>query len=104
MKDVFGREVRPGDKVAVGMSYGQSSVLRVGEVLRIKESEDAYSRKKWSVRVKWTHNGDPHNGRYDVKESTILGQESYTYAKFVILPEGFVEQFPVDTFYDESEA
>lgn len=98
MKDIFGREVKTGDKVAVGMSYGQSSVLRVGEVISIKEKvDDYYKQTKWSVRVKWTHNGSDKNNRWTVKESTILGNSSYNYAKLIILPEGFVDEFPPDT-------
>jgi hypothetical protein len=103
MKDIFGRPIKAGDKVAVGMSYGQSSVLRVGEVLYVREKVDEYrsDRVKWSVRVKWTHNGSPKSDRWTTRESTILGNSSYTYAKLIILPDDFVEQFPPDNKDDE---
>lgn len=98
MKDVFGREVKAGDKVAVGMNLNQSSVLRIGEVLYVKEKPHPYREDgfKWSVRIKWTHDGSTDNNWRNVKESTILGETGYQFAKFVILPEGFVEQFPPD--------
>lgn len=97
MKDIFGRPVQAGDKIAAGMSYGQSSVLRVGEVLYVKEKVDPHrpDHVKWSVRVRWTHNGAP-TSRWEVKESTILGDSLYRYAKILVLPEGFVDQFPSD--------
>jgi hypothetical protein len=104
MKDVFGREVKVGDYIAAGMNYNRSSVLRVGKVIKIKErKESKYSADPdkvtgWSVRVRWTHNGDkdPRWSYGEVEESTILGDVSYHYAKFVILPDGFAEQFPPD--------
>lgn len=112
MKDVFGRDLKVGDKIAAGMTYHRSSVLRIGEVTKIKERYKPYygygtdpkELMGWSVRVKWTHNGDKEN-RYkwsNIPDSTILGDVHYTYAKVVILPDGFVEQFPPDVLQPES--
>lgn len=94
LTDVFGVVVNVGDKIAAGMSYGQSSVLRIGEVIGIKAKEDSYHRFQWSVRVRWTHNG--HGSTYDVRESTIIVRSNYSYAKLVKLPTEFVEQYPPD--------
>ena len=104
MKDVFGRDVKVGDKIAAGMNYNRSSVLRIGEVVKVTEkstmrgyAEHRHEVKKWTVRVRWTHNGSERPDGYgEVQESSILGDESYSYAKFVILPKGFVDQFPPD--------
>lgn len=103
MNDIFGREVKAGDKVAVGMAYNRSSVLRVGEVLEVKEVEEergygeyAHTITKWGVKVRWTHNGNPNSTYGEVKESTIRGDSTYSYAKLLVLPEGFVDEFPPD--------
>lgn len=96
LTDIFGQPVDVGDKVAVGMAFGRSSVLRIGEVLAVKETEDPYyKRTKWSIRVKWTHNG-PSDWSWDVRESTIKYESGFSYAKLVVLPRDFVEQFPPD--------
>lgn len=94
--DIFGNIAVEGDKIAAGMSYGQSSVLRIGEIIGIKTKEDGTH----SVRVKWTHNGS-ENYRWGVKESTILVRDHYTYAKFVILPKDYVAKFPDDIKRDD---
>lgn len=102
-KDVFKRPLKIGDMIAAGMSYGQSSVLRVGEVVNIKASKPRYGReneapRKFSVRVKWRNNGD-QNPRYqygEVKDSNFIYEEGYSYAKFIILDRAFVEQYPAD--------
>lgn len=100
-KDIFGVEAKVGDKIAAGMSYGQSSVLRVGEIIKITES-DKYNTGKpnYTIRVRWTHNGRS-NYRWDVKESNILIKSDYSYAKFVILDSGYVNKFPPDIKDDE---
>jgi hypothetical protein len=102
-KDVFKRPLQIGDMIAAGMSYGQSSVLRVGEVVNIKASKPRYGReneapRKFSVRVKWRNNGD-QNPRYqygEVKDSNFIYEEGHSYAKFIILDRAFVEQYPAD--------
>lgn len=94
LTDVFGVVANVGDKIAAGMSYGQSSVLRIGEIIGIKGKEDTRGNVRWSVRVRWTHNG--HGSSYDVRESTILIHSNYSYAKIVVLPKGFAEQYPED--------
>lgn len=96
LRDIFGNEVKVGDKIAAGMSYGQSSVLRVGEIIAIKEKDDPYSRGRtdYSIRVRWTHNGS--GSKYDVKESSILIKAVYSYAKILVLPKDYVEKFPMD--------
>lgn len=94
LKDIFGVVVNVGDNIAAGMSYGQSSVLRVGEVIGIKCKEDSYHRFQWSVRVRWTHNG--HGSTYDVRESTILVRSNYSYAKLMKVPAELVSQYPPD--------
>lgn len=99
MKDIFGREVHPGDYVAAGMNLDRSSVLRIGRVVSIKDTLDWQKKPtgRQSVRIKWRNNGDRSNKRYwEVKDSNILYDGSYTYAKVVILPPEFVEQFPAD--------
>lgn len=99
MKDVFGQDVYTGDRVAVGMAYNRSSVLRVGEVMAIKEVPDTYGNGvTWRVRVRWTHDGDKReNKRWgNPRESTIKVESNYYYAKLVVLPPGFAEQFPPD--------
>ena len=98
--DIFGQPAHVGDKIAAGMSYGKSSVLRIGEIISIKETDDRYGRTKWSVRVKWTHNGS-ENYKWGVKESTILVHSHYTYAKFVVLPRDYVAQFPDDIIRED---
>lgn len=100
LKDVFGQEAKVGDKIAAGMAFNRSSVLRVGEIIAIKEGKVGHysgAGTKWSIRVKWTHNRYSGDSRYyDVKESTIKVEEDYSYAKFVILPPEYVAQFPSD--------
>lgn len=99
MKDIFGQSVNVGDHVAVGMAYNRSSVLRVGEVVAIKEKPASYgSGVVWRVTIRWTHDGDKReNKRWgNPKESTIKVESNYTYAKLVILPLELVEQFPPD--------
>lgn len=100
LKDIFGNTAKVGDKIAAGMSYGKSSTLRIGEIIGIKETQDSYSRSKWSVRVKWTHNGS-ENYKYGVKESTIIVHDYYMYAKFAVLPPEYVAQFPDDIKRDD---
>jgi hypothetical protein len=103
MKDVFGRDVKVGDTIAAGMNLDRSSGLRVGKVIKVTERiGKEYSGRHgevvgWTVRVRWTHNGDREGKGYrHVTESNILGAPHYYYAKFVILPEGFVDEFPPD--------
>lgn len=98
LTDIFGTEPKVGDKIAAGMSYGQSSVLRVGEIIGIKTKDAEYGNTNWSVRVKWTHNGSEN--QWGVKESTILVKSNYSYAKFVVLPPAYVAQFPDDIVRD----
>lgn len=98
LTDIFGVEPKVGDKIAAGMSYGQSSVLRVGEIIGIKDNAGKYSTTTWSMRVKWTHNGSEH--QWGVKESSILVKSNYSYAKFVILPAELVAQHPDDIMRD----
>lgn len=102
MKDIFGQYVNVGDRVAVGMAYNRSSVLRCGEVVSIKETPTYVNRMgeqqfKYSVRVRWTHDGGSP-GKYGraVKDSTILYESSHRFAKLMVLPKGFAEQFPSD--------
>lgn len=93
-RDIFGRETRVGDTIAAGMSYGQSSVLRIGTVIGIKERDTNGSRQAWSVTVEWTHAGKS-NPFYGSKKKTAIQIDSgYSYAKFVILPDGFTDEFP----------
>lgn len=99
MKDVFGQDVHVGDKVAVGMAYNRSSVLRVGEIEAINEKPRPYSNLvMWTVRVRWTHDGDKreHKTYGSPKVSTIKVESNYYYAKLVVLPPGYAEQFPPD--------
>lgn len=98
LRDVFGQEVEVGDKIAAGMAYMRSSVLRVGEIIKINAKPVSYGEgMRYSIRVRWTHNGNQGRPSYfDVKESTILFEDRFTYAKFVKLPAGYVEQFPSD--------
>lgn len=100
LKDVFGNVANVGDKIAAGMSFGQSSVLRIGEIIGIKDKVDNYNRVTYSIRVRWTHNGS-ENYRWGVKESTIIVRDYYTYAKFVVLPKDYVAQFPDDIKRDD---
>lgn len=102
-KDVFKRPAQVGDYIAVGMSYGKSSVLRVGEIVSIKASKPSYGEmpkvpRKFSVRVKWRNNGD-QQVRYkwgEVKDSNFIYEEGHSYAKFMIVDKAQVEQFPAD--------
>lgn len=99
MKDIFGQSVNVGDRVAVGMAYNRSSVLRVGEVVTIKERPASYgSGTVWRVTIKWTHDGDkrPNKRWGNPKVSTIKVESTYLYAKLVVLPPGYAEQFPPD--------
>jgi len=89
LKDIFGQEVQVDDYVAAGMSLGQSSVLRVGRIVGIKETNSGFT-----VRVRWTHNGRGENRQWDVKESNILIKNIFAYAKIVKLSTEYVEQFP----------
>lgn len=100
LQDIFGTPVKEGDVIAAGMAYGKSSVLRVGVIIGIKEKvETRFGGATWtkySIRVRWTHNGADGQSYCPVKESTILYQSDYTYAKFVVLPNDYVNQFPSD--------
>lgn len=107
-KDIFGRPLNIGDYIAAGMNYGQSSVLRIGEVINIKQSSSygTPNPNKFSIRVRWRNNGDTTDRqwkRYEVKDSTILWQANYSYAKFVILDKAFVNVYPADIL-DEDDA
>lgn len=110
-KDVFKRHLQVGDYIAAGMNYGQSSVLRVGEVLNIKASKPRYGRedehpRQFSVRVKWRNNGDQSVRTYswgEVKDSNFIYEEGHSYAKFMILDKAQVEQYPADIKHDEAE-
>lgn len=99
-KDVFKRPLQVGDYIAAGMSYGQSSVLRVGLVVGIKQSKSTHGSanpNKFSIRVRWRNNGDLSGRRYwEVKDSNILYQENYSYSKFMILDPAQVLPFPPD--------
>jgi hypothetical protein len=97
MKDIFGREVEVGHFVAAGMNLNQSSVLRIGEVVKISETLDWQKKPtgRQSVRIKWRNNG-PSEWSWDVKDSNIIYDPTYSYAKVVILDPAFVEQFPAD--------
>ena len=97
-EDIFGRTPQIGDYIAAGMSLGQSSVLRIGEIVDIKETRDSYSKEptgNFGIRVRWRNNGRSEYS-WDVKDSRIKWEPGYSYAKFVILDKGFVEQFPAD--------
>lgn len=98
--DVFKRPLNIGDYIAAGMSHGQSSVLRIGEVINIKNSSSygTVNPNKFSIRVRWRNNGDTSTQwrRYEVKDSTILWQVGYSYAKFLILDKAFVSVYPAD--------
>lgn len=102
LSDIFGQPVNEGDFIAVGMAFGRSSVLRVGRVVKIANAKDSYSSQvnysKWSITVEWTHNGDKTPGRRygHVEKSTIKFEDSFTFAKFMVLPPNFVAQFPPD--------
>lgn len=99
-KDIFGRPLNIGDYIAAGMNYGQSSVLRIGEVINVKQSSSygTPNPNKFSIRVRWRNNGDTSTQwrRYEVKDSTILWQAGYSYAKFLILDKAFVNVYPAD--------
>lgn len=99
MKDIFGREVAVNDYIAAGMNLNQSSVLRIGRVVKIGQTLD-YNKQptgRESVRVRWRNNGDTSGKRYwEVKDSNILYDPRYSYAKVVILDKEFVEQFDPD--------
>lgn len=100
-KDVFKRPLQIGMYIAVGMTYGQSSVLRIGEVINIKNSKPSYGSpdpRKFSVRVRWRNNGnqDPRYQRWEVKDSNFIYEEGHNYAKFVIMDKALVESFPPD--------
>jgi hypothetical protein len=99
-KDIFGVEAKVGHKIAAGMSLGQSSVLRVGEVIKITEN-DKYNTGKpnYTLRVKWTHNGSDY--KWGVKESNILIKPEHSYAKFVVLDSRYVSLFPPDIERDD---
>lgn len=94
LTDIFGQEVKVGDWVAAGMALHRSSVLRVGKIVDIKES-NKYNNAVWNVRIRWTHNGRS-NYSWDVKESAIRIEASHSYAKIVKMPADYVEQFPYD--------
>lgn len=103
MIDIFGNTVHVGDTVAVGMSFGRSSVLRVGEVVSIKEKNLGFHQYhnedhlKWTVRIRWTHNGSGNRKAYgEVKESNILHESTHTYAKLIVLPPGYAQRYPSD--------
>lgn len=102
LTDIFGVEPWVGCKIAAGMSLGQSSVLRIGEVIKITEN-DKYNTGKpnYTVRVKWTHNGSDH--QWGVKESNILIKPDHSYGKFVILETEYVNKFPPDIKRDDDE-
>lgn len=104
-KDVFKRPLQINDYIAAGMSYGQSSVLRIGQVVNIKASKPRYGReeeapRKFSVRVAWRNNGNQTSNRWEVKDSNFIYEEGHSYAKFVILDRAFVEQYPADILDD----
>jgi len=100
LTDIFGNDVNVGDKVAVGMSYDRSSVLRVGEVISVKEAKPPYYMTnrpdycKWAIRIKWTHDGSDGTGWGSVKDSTIYHESSHTFAKLLVLPSDFVAANP----------
>lgn len=98
MKDIFKREVQVGDYIAAGMNLDRSSVLRIGQVVAIKETLDwqKLPTGRESVRVKWRNNGSPTNNRWQVKDSNIMYDPRYTYSKVVILDPEFVKQYPAD--------
>lgn len=99
MKDIFGREVQVGDYIAAGMNLNRSSVLRIGRVVKINKTLDWEKKEtgRESVRVKWRNNGDARERSYwEVKDSNILYDPTYYYAKVVILDPDFVEQYPAD--------
>lgn len=100
-KDVFKRPAQVGDMIAVGMSYGQSSVLRVGMIVGIKASKPRYGRedevpRKFSVRVRWRNNGNQTSSRWEVKDSNFIYEEGHSYAKFILLDKNEVDQYPKD--------
>jgi hypothetical protein len=100
MKDIFGREVQVGDYVAAGMNLDRSSVLRIGQVVNINQTRDTYSKQltgRESVRIRWRNDSPEGKKRYrSVKDSNILCDPSYLYAKVVILDPDFVKQFEPD--------
>lgn len=100
MRDIFGQDVNVGDLVAVGMSYGQSSVLRCGEVLKITSKPATYGKgMKYSIRIKWRNNGSPNkDGWSEIKDSTILHEDTHRFAKVMVLPPDFVNKFPPDLY------
>ena len=106
LTDIFGQPVKVGDYIAAGMAFNRSSVLRVGIVTAIEEKPinkwSDNSSTYWSVKVRWTHNGKDSVSSWDVKESRIRIEPSYNYAKFVLLPSGYAEQFPEDNPVEEA--
>lgn len=106
LTDIFGQPVKVGDYVAAGMAYFRSSVLRVGVIIAIDEKPiNKYrddSPTYWSVKIRWTHNGSQTNYGWDVKESRIRIEPGHNYAKFVLLPSGYAEQFPEDNPVEEA--
>lgn len=100
LTDIFGQPVNIGDRVAVGMGYNRSSVLRAGEVISIKETPREWRdgiEYKWSIRIRWTHNGTGGKESWgSVDESTILHESTHTFAKLMVLPQGYAEQFAED--------
>lgn len=97
LTDIFNNPVNIGDKVAVGMAYNRSSVLRVGEVVNIKETYTGQNWRnkdipnyKWSIRIKWTHDGSDGSVYGSIKDSTIQHESTHTFAKLLVLPPDFV--------------
>lgn len=103
--DVFGQPVAVGDYIAAGMALHRSSVLRVGQIVAIKETNRGYNHHygrdlfKYSISVRWTHDGnqDKSSVGYGGKTTTTIQFETgYSYAKFLKLPASYVEGFKPD--------
>lgn len=66
-EDIFGQIVKYHDYIAVAMSEGKKTTLRIGHVIGFEEEQSKFFRhKKNMMRVRWHEYGDsswlPENG------------------------------------------